>query len=157
MDNVSRNSNKLNNKVNSKGKNSNKTNKNNKNNNKTSNNNNNKNFIINKANNSTYMTGESLIYVIGFLVILILIYNLFFVSSDDDLSDEERSASQCPDYWDVTDEKMCSNVHRIGKCGLEGAVDFNDPMFTDKNTGDLMKCKWSKYCNVPWEHIDNSC
>ena len=159
MDNVTKNSNKVNNKLNNKANNkvNNKARNTNKNNNnKTSNNNNNKNFIVNKSNNGTYMTGESLIYVIGFLVILIIIYNFFFVSSDDD-ADKEKEASQCPDYWDVTDEKMCRNVHRIGKCGLENDVDFNDPMFTDKKTGDLMKCKWSKYCNVPWEHIDDNC
>ena len=157
MDNTSKNSNKANNRINNKANN--KVKNSNKTNNKTSNNNNNnnKNFIVNKSNNGTYMTGESLIYVIGFLVILIIIYNFFFVSSDDDDADKEKEASQCPDYWDVTDEKMCRNVHKIGKCGLENDVDFNDPMFTDKKTGDLMKCKWSKYCNVPWEHIDDIC
>ena len=146
MDNVSRNnksSNKVSAKVNNKGKNN--------------NNNNNRNFIVNKANNGTYMSGESLIYVIGFLVILIIIYNFFFISTEDDLSDEEKVAAQCPDYWDVTDDKMCRNSHRIGKCGLENDVDFNDSMFTDDKTGNLMKCKWSKYCNVPWEHIDGKC
>lgn len=147
MDNNSKNSNKVSNKVNNR-------NSNKKNNNS---NNNNRNFIVNKTNSGTYMTGETLIYVIGFLIILIIIYNFFFVSSDDEPSDKEKEPSQCPDYWDVTDEKMCRNVHRIGKCGLEGDVDFNDDMFTDKKTGDLMKCKWSKYCNVPWEHIDDNC
>ena len=149
MDNVSRN-NKVSNRVNTR---------NNKSNNKKNNlnNNNNRNFIINKANNGTYMSGDSLIYVIGFLIALIIIYNFFFVSTDEEIIDEKKEAAQCPDYWDVTDEKMCRNTHRIGKCGLENDVDFNDPMFTDKKTGDLMKCKWSKYCNVPWEHIDGNC
>ena len=150
MDNASKN-NKSNNKSN------NKINKSRKNNNT---NNNNINFIVNKnANNGTYMSGESLVYVIGFLIILILIYNFFFVSSDDEETEneDEVKGSQCPDYWDVTDDKMCRNVHRIGKCGLENDIDFNDQIFTDKKTGDLMKCKWSKYCNVPWEHIDDLC
>ena len=156
MDNVSKNNNKVSNKVNNK--NSNKSNnKSNAKKNNNLNNNNNRNFIVNKANNGTFMSGESLIYVLGFLVILIIIYNFFFVSSEDALDEEKKEAAQCPDYWDVTDEKMCRNTHRIGKCGLENDVDFNDPMFTDQKTGDLMKCKWSKYCNVPWEHIDGNC
>ena len=165
MDNAPRNNrvksnsnNKANNRANNKSNNKANNKNNNKNNNKANNvTSNNRKFIINKTDDGTYMTGESLIYVIGFLVILIIIYNFFFISGDDELTDEEKKASQCPDYWDVTDEKMCRNVHRIGKCGLENDVDFNDPMFSDEKTGDLMKCKWSKYCNVPWEHIDDNC
>ena len=64
---------------------------------------------------------------------------------------------ECPDYWETIDKNTCRNIHRIGKCGLDQDVAFTDDMFNHPRTGQLMKCKWSKQCESPWEHISDTC
>ena len=69
----------------------------------------------------------------------------------------------CPDYWSVTDSSnldsdnpkiLCRNEKQIGRCNLDGTPkDFSSELYKD----DIIKCKWSKYCNSPWEGIDHLC
>ena len=74
----------------------------------------------------------------------------------------KRYTSTCPDYWTLTDNSnpndtnpviMCSNPKKIGRCNYTEPKDFSSDLYKD----DIAKCKWSKYCNAPWEGVDNLC
>lgn len=67
--------------------------------------------------------------------------------------------SKCPDYWEVTSDGQCSNVHRIGQCKTNDNdlhMDFKDELFNG-DQGAYNKCEWAKTCNAPWEGIDALC
>lgn len=74
----------------------------------------------------------------------------------------KRYTSTCPDYWTISgnsnpnDKKpkiICKNPKKIGRCNFTEDKDFSSDLYKD----DIAKCKWSKYCNAPWEGIDNLC
>ena len=109
-----------------------------------------------------YISGNSLIYVLGFIIVLFLCSNLYRKYQRNLLDKEEESKdtikySKCPDYWTVMENGTCRNTHNIGKCGLETDYDFNDPMFAEEKYGDHTKCVWSKMCNTSWEGLNNLC
>ena len=135
---------------------------NNMNNNSTKKNNSNKKNNNNNINNLSYSNADTLIVALGiFIVVLILAY--IYRQYKDTQKEMQRNnrtlktPGSCPDYWDTVDEGSCRNVHKIGKCGLGHDVSFNDQMFTHPRTGEYMKCRWSKDCEAPWEHISNIC
>ena len=73
---------------------------------------------------------------------------------------DPRPYPKCPDYWDSIGDGKCQNTHKIGKCRTKDSldtVDFSGEIFTDKLSGNYMKCKWAKECHAPWEGIDNLC
>ena len=41
----------------------------------------------------------------------------------------------------------------IGRCNFNIKKDFSSNLYKD----DIAKCKWSKYCNAPWEGVDHLC
>ena len=47
----------------------------------------------------------------------------------------------------------CKNEKNIGRCNHNIDKDFSSKLYQD----DIAKCKWSKYCNAPWEGVDNLC
>ena len=74
----------------------------------------------------------------------------------------KRYVPLCPDYWSITEDSnptsdsptiKCSNDKKIGRCNYNDPKDFSTDLYKD----DIAKCKWSKYCNAPWEGIDNLC
>ena len=66
--------------------------------------------------------------------------------------------NNCPDYWLMENDGKCRNIHKLGKCAIEGdgIIDFSKPPFTGPD-GDKNKCRISKACNVPWTGIDDKC
>ena len=66
--------------------------------------------------------------------------------------------NKCPDYWEVSGDGKCKNVHKVGLCrsGGNNEMDFNDDLFKGKK-GMYRKCSWSKQCEAPWEGIDSLC
>ena len=72
----------------------------------------------------------------------------------------KRYTSICPDYWTLSENSnpndtnptiICNNPKKIGRC-FE-SKDFSTDLYKE----DIAKCKWSKYCNAPWEGVDNLC
>lgn len=84
-----------------------------------------------------------------------------FKSNALDAAARTRNTPMCPDYWDISAPNICSNSKKLGVCrlgtGTDGSVDFNDQVFSDKRTGEFMKCQWAKTCGVTWQGIDNKC
>ena len=66
--------------------------------------------------------------------------------------------NKCPDYWEVSGDGKCKNVHKVGLCraGSNTDMDFNDDLFKGKK-GMYRKCSWAKQCEAPWEGIDSLC
>lgn len=133
------------------------------------NNNNNNNNKRGKANNNSVKKDDSvfnsiLSMTIIFLVGGFVIYYLYKAYKDANNSlkkKDDRPIPKCPDYWESIEEGKCQNTHKISKCNLDPYPDnianFNDAMFTNKVSGNYMKCKWSKECHAPWEGIDDLC
>jgi hypothetical protein len=76
--------------------------------------------------------------------------------------EQKRHTGICPDYWSITEDSnpdsekpliKCRNDKKIGRCNYTEPQDFSSELYKD----DIAKCKWSKYCNAPWEGIDNLC
>lgn len=83
--------------------------------------------------------------------------------------DKVKYEQLCPDYWEVVEQKFddagntisveCKNVHKMGKCAVEGrnTFIFEDEIFTNPETRDVSKCKWAKRCGVTWQGFDGYC
>jgi len=107
----------------------------------------------------------SILIIIGFSVKIYLDYARFKKLTES--SSFPPWPAKCPDYWKVIegakgdDDVKCENIHSIGICktgdGVEGEMDFNDPIFKAPGQGQLYKCSWSKKCKSPWEGIDTIC
>jgi hypothetical protein len=108
---------------------------------------------------STY-SSDTFILVLGFLLLIgmiIYIYN-YYKSLKGPTSTVAYTA--CPDYWDSLGNGKCQNVNKIGSCSTEdGAdiMDFGGEVFTNTNTGNYAKCRWTNSCNVSWGNIDRLC
>lgn len=120
-----------------------------------------------KNNNSfkEYNNIESIIMVIGIVVFLLLLFNYYkqykaYVTKEKEKNTWKSKYAECPDYWDIIGKNKCRNVHQIGKCRNsddDDIMDFNYDDFTNKKTGEYMKCRWAKQCNTPWEGLDHKC
>ena len=66
--------------------------------------------------------------------------------------------NRCPDYWLMEGEGKCRNIHKLGKCALDGdgIIDFNKKPFTGED-GNKNKCRIANACNVTWTGIDDKC
>ena len=112
-----------------------------------------------------YSTTESIIMGVGILVFLILLlryYNQYkaYVANENRKNVWKSKYAECPDYWEIIGKNKCRNVHQIGKCRNSednDVMDFNYDDFTNKKTGEYMKCRWAKQCNTPWEGLDHKC
>ena len=109
---------------------------------------------------STY-TSDTVILIIGillFIFIIIYIYNTYKSLTSIPLS--TVAYTPCPDYWDSLGNGKCQNINKLGSCSNgEGAdvMDFSGDVFTNTNTGDYAKCKWSQACKASWSNIDRLC
>lgn len=119
---------------------------------------------MNNNNNLNYSSADALIIALGiFIIVLIITYTYQeYQKIQEERNQKNRKSrmpGECPDYWETVDKNTCRNVHKIGKCGHGNdlTVVFDDKMFTHPRTGDYMKCRWSKECQAPWEHISNLC
>lgn len=102
------------------------------------------------------------ITVIGIVMVFVIYYsytsyNAFINRKKPD----PRPFPKCPDYWESIGDGKCRNTHKIGTCRTgnspDDTVDFNSDIFTDKTSGNYMKCKWAKECHAPWEGISDLC
>ena len=123
-------------------------------------NNNNNNQSVRKT---TY-TSTTLFIVIGVLGILFIIVYLYNYYKNFKASLLATNATKyytaCPDYWDSIGNSKCQNTNSLGSCSKDpGAniMDFGGEVFTNSNTGNYSKCRWSKACNVSWSNIDRLC
>jgi hypothetical protein len=104
--------------------------------------------------------------LIGALVIIFIIMATYYYylykeyKKTKDTYDSKRFVSICPDYWSLTsnsnpEDKIikCKNEKNIGRCNHNIDKDFSSKLYQD----DIAKCKWSKYCNAPWEGVDHLC
>ena len=79
----------------------------------------------------------------------------------------KKQIALCPDYWVLNKHENtpgkqavveCSNPKKVGGCNYISPKDFgSDLYFGDTLEKNVAKCKWSKYCNAPWEGIDHLC
>lgn len=84
---------------------------------------------------------------------------------EQDRYQKARIAGVCPDYWENVGDGTkitlkCKNVKKIGRCNITDSnneKNFDNELYTNKENGDLAKCKWSKYCRAPWEGISDLC
>lgn len=82
---------------------------------------------------------------------------------------KDKYEQLCPDYWEVVNQQYddagnvksveCKNVHKLGKCAVEGrnTFIFEDEIFTRPDTRDTAKCKWAKRCGITWQGYDGYC
>lgn len=105
------------------------------------------------------------------IILIILLFNAYQTIRRKVLSEsKDKYEQKCPDYWEVVRQVyneqtgepagvVCRNVHKLGKCGLEGDNEFafTDNIFLDNDTKDDAKCKWAKRCGVTWAGFDNRC
>lgn len=117
---------------------------------------------INNTSRFTYLTTDSIILAIGIFIVIITIIYIYNQYRDAKKKAQnevirKQKPAQCPDYWDSVGKNVCRNTHKIGKCGHENTVSFNDPIFSNPKTSNYMKCKYSKECETPWQGIDNLC
>ena len=104
--------------------------------------------------------------LIGALVIVFIIMSTYYYylyneyRKTKDTYESKRHISICPDYWSLTSNSnpdnnviKCENNKNIGRCNLNGSKDFSAELYKD----DIAKCKGSKYCNSPWEGVDQLC
>ena len=114
------------------------------------------------SSNESYFN-DMLTMAIVVIVGVFIIYYLYtsYTALTTEKAVDPRPIPKCPTYWDVIEGSKCRNVHKIGKCRIgkppEDTMDFSSDLFTNKKTGDYMKCKWAKECHAPWEGIDELC
>ena len=130
---------------------------------------------MNNSTVSAYLTTNTIITVVGILFILftgVYFYNQYR-NAQKKLKGESESdnvPNDCPDYWDIVsrsnDKKgnlasiTCRNTQKLGVCALDPNQDtftFDDEIFTNPNTKDMARCKWSKQCQVAWDGYNNLC
>jgi len=105
----------------------------------------------------------TVIYIVSFLAIGIAIIYLYKFYKSFQLASASTNANlfpDCPDYWDSIGKGVCRNVNFLGSCAQtpgSNTVDFSGTLFTNVNTGNYAKCKWSQGCNMSWSGIDRVC
>ena len=108
-------------------------------------------------------------FLIGVIIVILVSMGTYYWHAYQKYKDSEESLEMskipnvCPDYWvnDSGDQGRkktlkCINEKAIGICNLsEGnrTKDFSGELYKDP----IAKCKWSKFCNSPWEGYDHLC
>ena len=61
---------------------------------------------------------------------------------------------ECPDYWDITKDKICVNSKKIGGCELDDdlEINLNNAKWKGK-TGLCAKYQFAKRCKLQWDGI----
>ena len=118
----------------------------------------------NRIKNYQYMTTDTFIIMVGVIIVFLVlfkigrdIYQMNQKRYKDKLDEQNQDGPMCPDYFDIVGHNKCRNVHKLGKCGHNHDIDFNDDTFDDKRTGNIMKCRYAKACDLSWEKIDKMC
>lgn len=114
------------------------------------------------VNDYNYVSSDTIIIVISFMIIIIILIYAYkqykiYQETIKELNIEKKRTAECPDYWETTAEDTCVNTHKIGKCGLTAPYSFKGEIFKNQKTGDYSKCIWAKDCEVPWHNISNLC
>ena len=102
--------------------------------------------------------------VIFFTILIVAISTNFWYQYREwkkmqDSFQKARIANVCPDYWENVGDgqnktQVCKNVKKIGRCNItDETKDFGVDLYKDP----IAKCKWSKYCDAPWEGISHLC
>jgi predicted negative regulator of RcsB-dependent stress response len=108
-------------------------------------------------------TSNTIMLIVGVLILAgigIYLYNNYKSIKNSIMPTATLAMPQCPDYWDSVGNSICQNTNSLGSCSVTpGAnkMDFSGDIFTNANTGNYAKCKWSKACNVSWSGIDRLC
>ena len=119
--------------------------------------NNNNNQTVRKT---TY-TSDTFLLIVGILILIFII--IYIYNNYKSLYPTPTSNivySQCPDYWDSIGNGKCQNTNKLGSCSnVDGAnvMDFGGEVFTNMNTGNYAKCRWTQACNTSWGNIDRLC
>jgi hypothetical protein len=109
-----------------------------------------------------------LVIVIIFIVMATYYFYLWReYKKETDTYQVKKEITLCPDYWTLLEHKnipgqqavvKCQNTKKIGGCNMNSPKDFGSKLyFGDTFEKNVAKCKWSKYCNAPWEGIDHLC
>lgn len=61
---------------------------------------------------------------------------------------------ECPDYWEITEDRICKNVKNIGECkdDKDKIIDLKDARWKGKS-GACAKYQFAKRCNLQWDGI----
>jgi len=109
---------------------------------------------------NTY-TSTTFIIIISCIVILgIIIYLYNYYKSIVSATNITVAYTACPDYWDSIGESKCKNTNMLGVCNKTkggDVIDFSNEIFSNNNTGNYSKCKWTKGCGLSWSNIDRLC
>ena len=114
-------------------------------------------------NMQSYASSTTLIYVVFFLatgLAIVYLYNFYKSIQTSVQTKITNIYADCPDYWESIGNNRCRNVNFLGSCALipgDNIVDFSGEIFTNKNTGNYAKCKWSQGCDAPWSGIQRLC
>lgn len=111
-----------------------------------------------------YITKNTFLIAIGVVSVLIAI--IYFWQESRRIEQAATAAAiksnipnDCPDYWDIisrdpkTGVVVCRNTHLLGRCANRPDTSvyvFDDPIFTNPNTGTRAKSTWAKQCGISW-------
>jgi len=63
---------------------------------------------------------------------------------------------ECPDYWEITEDKICKNTKNIGSNICDGQViNLNEAKWKGKS-GLCEKYQFAKRCNLQWDGISEN-
>lgn len=108
----------------------------------------------------------SLLSVIIIVVFIIYIYvEIKSINKNNTVNMKTKlTYGECPDFFETMTrdgKKYCKNTYKLGSCAKSednNIISFeDDELFTDDVNGNIMKCKWSKECDIPWNGIDRLC
>ena len=110
----------------------------------------------------TYLNTSSFITVIGVIIVILVIFKIVrdvrqMTYNKEEKQKSSREVPMCPDYFEIVVNNKCRNIHKLGKCGHNNDIDFNDESFSDRRVGDVMKCRYAKACDLSWEGVDKLC
>jgi hypothetical protein len=105
----------------------------------------------------------SVIIITGFVIYVYL--EIKSMKKDKTIKTQNKvNYADCPDFFETVEKdgkKYCKNTYKLGSCNNKqenDTISFEDEdLFTDNQKGNLMKCKWSKQCDIPWNSIDRLC
>lgn len=111
-----------------------------------------------------YLTTNTFLIAIGVVAVTLAVIYFWQESSRLDAQQKARAyqaalPNDCPDYWDIisrdprTGVVTCRNTHLLGRCANRpdtSVYTFDDPIFTNSQTGTRAKATWAEQCGVSW-------
>lgn len=95
----------------------------------------------------------TIIVAFGFLILMLGIIAFMLYRAKSNLQFPPDIA-ECPDYWEVIGNQVCSNVKNLGT-GCQNPMDFSASQWQGQG-GLQQKYNWAKDCGVTWDGVTNN-